>query len=137
MDQRSSSRQPDNLPQGYSLSQDTTRIYSLGPWDILCGRCRSAYHNIGNRRFRITISLNFRRYINATSSREKSAIVRSIVRLLKHEVGARFVRPCEGGFYVEISESEARAKVGHALRDLVATPRPPEGGKTTSSLDET
>jgi hypothetical protein len=31
---------------------------TLGSYDILCGRGKIAFNNIGNRRFRVTISLN-------------------------------------------------------------------------------
>ena len=96
-------------------------IHTLGPWDILCGRRRSAYHNTGNRRFRVTISLNCQRYLDAKSKQEKSEVITSILNLLKNEVGARFVKPCDDGIlYVEISELEARDKIAHALRDMTA-----------------
>jgi hypothetical protein len=97
-------------------------IHTLEPWDILSGRRRSAYHNVGNRRFRITISLNCQRYLDAPSKHEKSEVITSILSLLKNEVGARFFKPCDDGiFYVEISELEAREKIAHALRDMTAS----------------
>jgi hypothetical protein len=98
------------------------RVDSVGPWDIICGRSRNAYHNVGNRRFRITISLNCQRYMDADSRQAKGVVVMSVLRLLKDDVGARFAKlSAEGGFYIEISENEAREKVGHALRDMAAS----------------
>jgi hypothetical protein len=120
-----------NSPQQPQASTTTgvcremdNRIDSLGPWDILCGRSRNAYHNVGNRRFRITICLHCQRYMEAKSREEKGVIITTVLRLLKDDVGARFVfLSAEGGFYVEISENEAQAKVSHALRDMTAAHR--------------
>lgn len=94
----------------------------LGPYDILCGRSKNAYHNIGNKRFRVIISWNFERYISSTTRTEKTAIVLSIVNTLKNDIGGRFLKE-QDNQYVEISQKEAREKVGHALRDMVSAQR--------------
>mmetsp|Transcript_18822 Transcript_18822/g.29181 ORF Transcript_18822/g.29181 Transcript_18822/m.29181 type:complete len:339 (-) Transcript_18822:512-1528(-) len=95
----------------------------FGPYDILCGRCKQAFNNCGNRRFRITISLFLKKYLAAKSRTDKSELIISIVRYLRGPVGVRFLKPIKGPFegYVEIGESGAREKVGHALRDLTVT----------------
>ena len=91
----------------------------LGPYDILCGRCTAAFNNVGNRRFRVTIALNLDRYMKAPTRHDKTAVVISIVRILKGDVGARFLRK-EGDEYVELTDKQAKEKVGHCLRDMVA-----------------
>ena len=72
---------------------------------------------VGNRRFRVTISMNVPRYLNTKSRHEKSALIISIVRMLREEFGARFLKK-KGKTFVELDEKHAREKVGHALRDL-------------------
>jgi hypothetical protein len=102
-----------------STSIKTEFVSQLGPYDILCGRCYEANHNIGNRRFRVTIKMNLDGYeaIPTTSRGGRSKFIVSLVSTLRHDIGARFLKK-EGSFYVEIGEKEARQKVGHALRDL-------------------
>jgi len=95
----------------------TKESEEVGPYDILCGRDKLAFNNIGNRRFRVTMNLNMPRYLQATTRYEKSTVIISIVRMLRDEVGARFLKK-KGKIYVEIDEKEARSKVGHALRDM-------------------
>ena len=94
-----------------------TKIKTLGHYDILCGRSSTAFNNIGNRRFRMTISFNLKRYMDAPTRSDKSVVIWSIVKLLKEDVGARFVKASKGG-YVELTEKKMREKVGHALRDM-------------------
>ena len=94
-----------------------SKIKTLGPYDILCGRTSTAFNNIGNRRFRMTISFNLKRYLDAPTRSEKSVVIWSIVKLLREDVGARFLKTTKNG-YVELSEKKMREKVGHALRDM-------------------
>jgi hypothetical protein len=89
----------------------------VGPSDILCGRTSDAFNNIGNRRFRITIGLNLKRYRESTNRQEKTNLVASIVHLLRNEVGARFLRKTANG-YEELREKQCKEKVGHAFRDM-------------------
>jgi hypothetical protein len=89
----------------------------IGPYDILCGRHKTAFNNIGNRRFRVTLSLNMARYIKASKRSQKSEVIMSVTRFLREAVGARFLKKKGKGF-VELDEKEARSKVGHALRDM-------------------
>ena len=90
---------------------------NLGPYDILCGRCKTSFNHVGNRRFRITITMNIPKYLSAKSRHEKSALIISIVRMLRDEAGARFLKK-KGKEFIELNEKQAREKVGHALRDL-------------------
>jgi hypothetical protein len=92
-----------------------------GPYDILCGRCRLSFHHVGNRRFRVTIGLNLQQYKDAKSKREKSAVIVSVIRMLRDEVGARFLKKAKKAGFVEISAKLAHQKVGHALRDMAAS----------------
>lgn len=84
---------------------------SLRPWDIICGRCSTAFNNIGNRRFRVTISLNVVRYIDAPTRADKKLVITSIVDVLVNDAGARFLKRAKGGGFIEISKKEVRNKV--------------------------
>eukprot|EP00980_Cylindrotheca_fusiformis_P015387 scaffold4329_cov115-Cylindrotheca_fusiformis.AAC.4 len=92
-------------------------ITQLQPYDILSGRSWEAWNNMGNRRFRVTIEMNLRAYNAVPSKTERSIFIASLVRMLRDDIGARFLKK-EGDHYVEIDEKDARNKVGHALRDM-------------------
>jgi hypothetical protein len=105
-------------------------IISLGPYDIICGRCSTAFNNIGNRRFRVTISLNVKKYIDAPNRQEKKKVIQTVVDLLLRELGAKFLKRNKDLQFVEVSERLARQKVQHALRDMAAMmlfPEPTDG----------
>lgn len=92
-------------------------VVLLGPYDIICGRCSTAFNNAGNRRFRATISLYLQRYNEARSREDKGDAIMSVVRILLDNIGARFLKK-QGNTWVELGEKKAREKVGHALRDM-------------------
>jgi len=88
-------------------------------YDILCGRDKATFNNVGNRRFRVLISLNIPRYEKATTKAQKASVIKFICDVFRNEVGVRFLKKHKNGEgYYELSVSEARKKVGHALRDM-------------------
>jgi hypothetical protein len=95
-----------------------TVLTDVGPYDVMCGRHKSAFNNVGNRRFRVTINLNLPRYVEARPRHEKSAVIKSVVKFLQDEVGVRFLKPKGKGF-IELNDTQTRSKVGHALRDML------------------
>jgi hypothetical protein len=120
---------------------ETTTL--LTPYDVLCGRSSHCFNNVGNRRFRITIEINLARYMAATTRAEKSRVIEQVLVLLRHEIGVRFLKPQAnmrhggGGGFIELDETRAREKVGHALRDLSVQRITGEGStqpNTTASL---
>ena len=90
---------------------------TVGPYDIICGRNSTAFNNIGNRRFRVTIALNLKRYMAAKSRQEKTQVILSVLHLLRRDVGARFIKK-KGDQFEDLNDAQAREKVAHALRDL-------------------
>ena len=92
-------------------------IVEVGPYDILCGRNSTSFNNIGNRRFRVTIALNLKRYMKAKTRQDKAEVIVSVLKLLRNDIGARFLKR-KGDRLIELSDNHAREKVGHALRDL-------------------
>lgn len=102
----------DASTPSYSSNDDAY----IRPYDIICGRNSLAFNNIGNRRFRVTISLNLQRYNRAKTKQERTLVIRSIIDVLRLEAGARFLKR-KGDVFVELSERQVRQKVAHALRD--------------------
>lgn len=90
-------------------------------YDVLCGRGKGCAAWVGNRRFRVTISINKERYIQAPTKVDKSLVVDEIVKTISSaSPNGGFVKkdPVTGKWY-KISEQAARDKVGHAMRDAV------------------
>ncbi|KAL3927900.1 MAG: hypothetical protein SGBAC_012886 [Bacillariaceae sp.] len=105
------------------------------PYDILCGRKRSSYNNIGNRRFRITISMNVEKYNSMRSRHERSKFIANLAQTMRYEVGFRFLKKkTQGKVGVgELSDDEIRAKIGHALRDLSTNMQQNRGDQAVES----
>ncbi len=92
--------------------------YNVGPYDVMCGRHRLAFNNVGNRRFRVTVSLSVEQYMKAATRKDKSRIILSVVDIVK-STGGRFIKwNNREKMWLELNEKEAREKVGHALRDM-------------------
>ena len=100
----------------------------IGLYDVLCGRDKAAFNNIGNRRFRVTVSLSLERYLQAATRKDKSVVIKSVVTML-HADGGKFLQLVststkhhngshDGPLYVELNEKQAHEKAGHALRDM-------------------
>ena len=93
---------------------------SLRPYDIIIGRGRKHENNTGNARFRVTIRLNLKQYLEAPTRQDKTIVILSTYHMLRDDIGARFVKLTEDGQYVPCDERESRDKVAHAFRDLAA-----------------
>ena len=91
-------------------------IDTIGSYDVICGRNKNSFNNIGNRRFRVTIALALHRYHACQTRPEKTGVVRSIVEQVRSNNG-RFLKWHEQQ-WVELTDKEALAKVGHAVRDM-------------------
>jgi hypothetical protein len=89
----------------------------LCPYDVICGRSSTAFQNVGNKRFRVTMALNLQRYMAAKSRKDKTIVISSLLRTMQEDVGARFLKLTKNG-YVELDNKASKEKVGHALRDL-------------------
>lgn len=91
---------------------------SLGPYDVISGRGSLAFNNIGNRRFRILIGLNLDRYSMAEGRHQKGKFIGNLVNEIMNEIGAKFFK-YQKGQLIELTETQIRQKVGHALRDTL------------------
>lgn len=93
--------------------------HQIGPYDIKYGRHRDAFNNVGNRRFRITISLNIERYLAASTRREKAEVIGSIIELVEGNGGYFLKWSVQRQDWIALNSKQARAKVGHAMRDMI------------------
>jgi hypothetical protein len=96
----------------------------MGQYDVICGRTKMAFNNVGNRRFRVTISLALERFVGAPSRKDKSVVIRSVTDMLLGN-GGRFLQQVNknksggsGVVFYELNKKQSRIKVGHALRDM-------------------
>jgi len=97
-------------------------IEKVGPYDIICGRNNGAHDSVGNRRFRVTIMMNLKKYSEASTREEKTLVIKSVIELLldKNGVGARFIKKIDDGIYERLNDKQIREKVGHAFRDMMS-----------------
>jgi hypothetical protein len=91
----------------------------VGPYDVLCGRSAFALNNVGNRRFRVTVSMALHRYLSTPTRTGKTKVIDSIVASVKSS-GGRFLK-WRNSQWIELDGKQAREKVGHALRDMSST----------------
>lgn len=93
----------------------------IRPNDILCGRGKVSFNHCGNRRFRHIVSQAIDEYSQASSKWEKSLVAARLVSVI-HSAGGRFLKQKkenEDEWY-ELSSSESKSKVSHAIRDAIA-----------------
>jgi hypothetical protein len=107
---------PNESDDASSSGDSDDCTVELGLYDVVCGRHRTAFNNIGNRRFRVTVSLALERYTSAPTRKDKSIVIKSIAALVQSN-GGRFLQR-QGGAWVELNEKQSHEKVGHALRDM-------------------
>jgi hypothetical protein len=93
-------------------------IDGVGPYDVLCGRQKEAFRNVGNRRFRVTVGLSLDKYIMAPTRQCKSKVIILVADQVKAN-GGRFLK-WKNREWVELDEKQSREKVGHALRDMAS-----------------
>jgi hypothetical protein len=84
--------------------------------DILCGRDKVSYGHVGNKRFRVIVSMNRERYQSCSSREAKTRITDEIIKDVR-ECGGRFLKLNEQtNTYEDVGDEIAHEKVSHALR---------------------
>lgn len=93
----------------------------IRPNDVLCGRGKTSFNHSGNIRFRHIISQAIDEYRAATSKWEKSLVAARLVSVI-HSSGGRFLKQKKDNEdeWYELSSSESKSKVSHAIRDAIA-----------------
>lgn len=103
----------------------TNNSIIIRPNDVLCGRGKTSFNHSGNRRFRHIISQSIDEYRAATSKWEKSLVAARLVSVI-HSSGGRFLKQKKDNEdeWYELSSSESKSKVSHAIRDAIAATKP-------------
>lgn len=83
--------------------------------DVLCGRGRALENHPGNKAFRKRIHKFVGKYAQATRQ-EKGSMLVFLSRQMKDD-DVHFYKRSDDGSWRELSESETKQKIGHALRD--------------------
>jgi hypothetical protein len=108
---------------GHSASTSITGGSQLGAnfqpshSSVICGRGKENYNHAGNYRFRMVASMFVKRYSQASTKTEKSAIVSDIVTMI-HQAGGMFCKH-EKGSWLKVGDHTAREKTSALLRDLL------------------
>ena len=97
----------------------------LGPFDVLCGRDKQSYNNVGNRRFRIMINMNLHKYMKCETRTERSNMILGLTYELQEFCGQlRFLKRVKGdNALVQLDYKQSREKIAHALRDAASQHR--------------
>lgn len=119
----------------YSETFPDIDILEIGKYDVLCGRHKAAFNNVGNRRFRITVALALDRYMAATTRRDKTAVIKSVTLLVQHN-GGHFLQFLHG-MWMELNQDQAHKKVAHAMRDAVAKTFQPHSKQARGRYNDT
>ena len=94
--------------------------YNPGNYDVVCGRGRTTFNHVGNRRFRITISMYLDRYLQAKTRVEKGDTVQAIIDTIQCAGGRFLKQDLESKTWQQVDAKTAKEKIGHALRDAHA-----------------
>lgn len=103
-------------------------LSDLGPFDVLCGRDKQSYNNVGNRRFRVMINVNLPHYLKCKTRTDRSKMILALTydlqeischfRFFKRVKGVDKENDCFR--LVELDHKQSREKIAHALRDAAS-----------------
>jgi hypothetical protein len=109
------------------------KYYNLNSYDIVCGQSKSAVWHCGNRRFRVTISIFLQEYMEKPNRMDRNLLFIRILDIIRSS-GGHFLKYSHGQ-WCAIGDSDARHKVGHALRDAAAFKDIAKPPKTQTGCD--
>jgi hypothetical protein len=126
----SSSHKESAPPITAEEEEDGDPILIPSPMDVLLGRGRQPKSRPGSLRMYSILHENMAAYEATTLAGEKTEIAMKVIKEMKAS-GCRFLR-VEGGYYKEIDDRTARAKIAHGFRSLRKNKKKKEDGTTTS-----
>ena len=85
--QKQQQQQQRHHHSSYSITPNDIR-----PYDVLCGRDKAVFNSIGNRRFRVSISVNVPGYERARNKAQKTTVIMFVCSMFRNEVGVRFIK---------------------------------------------
>jgi hypothetical protein len=86
-------------------------------YTVLCGQGKEYFNNVGNRRFRVIVSMYLERYSLSETKTEKSAIVTDVMSIMRG-AGGGFCK-LDKRIWYEVGDVAAREKVGSYFRDCL------------------
>lgn len=98
--------------------------YQPTEYDVLCGRGKGSYDKPGNKRFRVVIKSYINAYENTKTKMGKSLILDEIIDKVQEQNNgsARFLKyDSSTKCWNTMTNEQAREKVGHVVREAVAT----------------
>lgn len=109
--------------QYLQCSEDTLAadIQSPSTYDVVCSRAKQFYDLPGSQRFRKIVRASIPAYSKASTRRDKSAVIASIIdAMMDHPDGGavRFLK-YDKGRWSALGAYQIRDKVGHALRETI------------------
>lgn len=87
--------------------------------DVICARGNAAFNHKGNRFFRDLVATQACLYRDATSKSKRSTIVSTIIRAVRGQGNAGFVKQFNDGTWIEVGDALAREKVCQMMRNHV------------------
>ena len=92
-------------------------------YDVVCGRGKGSYNRPGNKRFREIAMKYVPEYTAAKCRQGKTAVLNEIISVVKEQNNgtARFIKYDKSKGWFEITNEVAREKVGHAVREALAS----------------
>jgi hypothetical protein len=93
--------------------------YAPGKYDVVCNRSRNAFHQLGNRRFRIIIENHAAAFAAKRLKADRSFMIVSILKTVE-SAGGKFVAKNNQGQWDTIALVKRKEKVGHALRAAIS-----------------
>ena len=103
-----------------SPSPQSVEVNPPGPWDVIMGRGLRGRKSPGNQLLKLLLEEKREEYDNA-SRVEKPLIIKDIYTVM-HRKGCRFLAPTSVDTadyeWMEVTEEEARDRIGHGFRNL-------------------
>ena len=118
----STSRKTEKGSSFLKASSNRLEEHSLQNNDVLLGRGKFANGRPANRRYRRLLEEHCEAYSALTTQRSKTEFTKSIVQEIR-QLG-RFLKPLRHGGYEEISDAQARVKVGQVGYTLRENTKP-------------
>lgn len=108
-----------------NLGGDLTQLpsdFTPGEFDVVCGRGKGSYNAPGCKKLRALIREYIPEYTAAKSKFDKTTVLSQIVDVIQSQNNhtAKFVKKDANGAWCEISNDQAREKVGHTMRETIA-----------------
>lgn len=100
---------------------DTAVSQEHGPYDVLCDRRNDAFRHVGNKRFRVICEIYLRQYMDAKTKREKTTIFKAVIGTIHNGGGKFLTMNTKSGEWEQVSDLQAKEKVGHTLRNAILT----------------